>query len=396
MTRPRSAGFVLLASLAACSSGGEEDRPQSDVKIAASHHMFGFRSLSGFGTFPVKPEVVFTDRGVLNLSDDSTYTITRPSGSSSSDRYALENDGALSLYVTGGGRDPSVVFRGGYGLVDTIGTYQFTDRVSTPSSESIGLYYGCKVTPGQVELGGAWHLLSLHTVFDQTILSPENVGRAASGAVTIAAGNPGESRSISGSGTQGTATVTFGGAIQNLLQNNTGDGTCNLTLSYTLTGQTADSRVMYAVANDNQVFALDADETDGEAGMVFLVRKFDAPATPVDPVRVTGRFLVGGHTLFVNPTNCGSDSFVGVVTLSTGGGFRLDATGNQGIDFSYVGTYTLSSDGGMTIAIQGTNETWFAAIDRSYNAFSFVDGFLEARSNNQPELNLGLGVREKV
>ena len=386
----------LLLLVTGCADGGKEDTPQSEVKIAASHHLFGFRSLGGFGTFPVQPEVVVTDRGVLNLFDDSTYTITRPSGTSGADRYALAKDGAFSIYVTGGGREPSVVFRGGYSLNDALANLCFTDRVSTPNSQSLGLYYGTKVTAGQIELEGAWHVLSLHTIFGQTLLSPDNVGRAASGALSIAAGAPGTARAISGSGTQGTATVTFGGTIQNVLQNNVGDGTCNLTMSFQLTGQTADSRVMYAAANNNTVMALDADETDGEAGMVFLVRKFDAPATPVDPVRATGTFLVGGHTLFVNPTNCGSDSFVGTVTLGSGGAFRLDAVGSNGQDFSYIGTYTLSVDGGMSIAISGTNETWFGAIDRDYNTFTFVDAFLETRSNNQPELNLGVGVRKKA
>ncbi len=388
--------LALFPLVGACAKGGTEDTPQSEVKIAASHHLFGFRSLPGFGTFPVNPEVVVTDRGVLNLFDDSTYTITRPSGTSGSDRYAMAKNGDFSVYVTGSGREPSVVFRGGYSLNDSLANYCFTDRVSTPSSQSIGLFYGTKVTPGQVELEGAWHVLSLHTVFGQTLLSPDNVGRAASGAVSIAAGAAGTARAISGTGTQSTSAVTFGGTIQNVLQNGTGDGTCNLTLNYQLSGQTADSRVMYAVASNNHVMALDADETDGEAGMVFLVRKFDAPTTPVDPVRTTGTFLVGGHTLFVNPTNCGSDSFVGTVTLGSGGAFRLDAVGNNGQDFSYTGTYTLSSDGGMSIAISGTNETWFGAIDREYNTFTFVDGFLETRSNNLPEINLGLGVRVKA
>jgi hypothetical protein len=134
--------------------------------------------------------------------------------------------------------------------------------------------------------------------------------------------------------------------------------------------------------------------------MLLLVRKFDAPASPVDPTRVPGEFIAGGHTLFVNPSNPGSDAFTGVVTLASlsqgVGGFRLDAVGNNGADFAYVGTYTLSPDGAITVAISGTNETWFAAIDRSYQTLVFVDDFIEIRSNNTPELNLGLGVRRKL
>src|SRR5204863_6171836 len=154
----------------------------------------------------------------------------------------------------------------------------FTDRVSTESSPTIGLYVGTRVLPGQVELEGGWHLLSLHAIFGATIQSPDNVGRAARGGLSISAGAPGTQRLISGTGSQGTASVTYGGTIQNLLDNGVGNGTCNLTVNYTLTGQPVDSRVMLAAANANMVFGLDADESDGEAGLLFLVRKFEVPA----------------------------------------------------------------------------------------------------------------------
>lgn len=403
---PQVLALVGLSFVGACADGGKENRPQSEVKITASHHMFGYRSLGGFGTFPPTGDVINSDRGTLNLFDDSTYTIARTSGTSAADRYALANDGALSVFVTGGGNEPSVLFRGGYSLAGpgpTPADYQVTDRVSTPNSPSLGLFYGTRVVTGQVELEGGWHLLSLHTIFGQAILSPENVGRGVHGGVSVTAGGPGTQRTISGTGTQGTSTqgtspVTFTGTIQNVLDgSNNGDGTCNLTLGYS-----GDSRVMLAAATEHIVFALDADESDGEAGIAFLVRKFDAPTTPIDPTRVAGTFLVGGHTLFVNPSNSGSDAFTGVVTLGGptqgSGAFRLDGVGSDGADFSYVGTYTLpvAADGGLTISISGTNETWFAALDRSYQTLLFVDDFVELRSNNTPELNIGLGVRRKT
>jgi len=387
----------LLLLLPACAEGGDEDRPQSEVKISASHHFFGFKTERGFGDFPVPAQAVLTDRGTINLFDDSTYTVTRPTGTSAADRYALETDGALSLLVTGSGTEPSVQLLGAYGLAGAQADLFFTDRVSTNASTSLGLFVGTRVIAGQVELEGQWHVLSLHAIFEQTIKSPSNVGRGAHGSVAISAGAPGTQRTISGSGMQGTSALTFGGTIQNLLDgSDTGDGTCTLTVDYQLAGQAADSRVMLSAANDNVVFGLDADETDGEAGLLLMIREFGAPTTPVDPVRVAGTFLVGGHTLFVNPSNSGSDVFVGVVTLSAAGGFVLDATGNDGQDFAYSGTYTLAADGGMTISISGTNETWFGAIDRTYNTFAFLDDFEEVRANNIPEFNLGFGVRQKT
>lgn len=396
-----STTYVLTASClllcAGCANGGKEDRPQSAVKVSAQHHMFGLRSLRGFGTFPVNPSVVFTDRGKLNLFDDSSYTITRPSFTSSADRYAIDTNGAFSVFVTGSGQEPSVVFRGGYGLIAPSPEYFFTDRVSTNASPSIGLYYGTRVVSGQVELEGGWHLLSLHAIFNQSLPSPDSVARGASGGVAIGAGAPGTLRTVSGTGVQGASGLTFGGTIQNILDGGgVGDGTCNLTVSYQVGAQTPDARVMQAAATNNLVLALDDDETDGEAGMLFLVRKFDTPASPVDSAQVLGRFLVGGHTFFVNPNNSGSDAFIGTVTLGQGGSFRLEATGADGADFTYTGSYTLAADGAMTISIPGTSETWFGAIDRSYQTFAFVDSFVEVRANNIPELNLGIGVREKT
>ncbi|MCK5941609.1 MAG: hypothetical protein KAI24_06545 [Planctomycetes bacterium] len=389
--------LVPVLSFASCAEGGEEDRPQSQVKIAAQHHMFALRSLAGFGQFPVPANAVQTDRGLLNLFDDSTYTVTRATGTSGADRYALEDDGTFSVYVTGSGSEPSQVFLGGYGLVGNAPDYFFTDRVTSNGSPRIGMFFGTRLVTGQVELEGAWHVLSLHVVFDQTILAPSNVGRGAHGAVSITAGAPGTQRTISGTGFQGTSALTLGGTIQNLLDaENNGTGAMNLTLDYQLSGQAADSRIIEAAGTGNVIFGVDENSGDGEAGLVAMVRKFDAPTTPVDSVRVPGTFLVGGQTLFVNPSNSGSDTFVGTVTLTPQGGFRLDATGNTGADFSYIGTYALAADGGLTISISGTNETWFGAIDKSYNSFVFIDDFEELRSNNIPELNFGFGVREKT
>lgn len=393
--------FVALLSLVACAEGGEDDRPESEVQINATHHLFGLRSLAGFGQFPVPTNAVLTDKGALNLFSDSTYTVTRNSGTSGSDRYALADEGDLAIYVTGSNVEPSQVFLGGYGLVDESQgedrpDYFFTDRVISNSSPSIGMYFGTRVKSGQVELEGGWHLLSLHVVFDQTmILSPENVGRGAHGGVTIDGGDPGTLRTISGTGSQGTSSLALGGSIQNLLDGQgVGDGSMNLTLDYQLDGQAADIRIVQAAGTDTVIFGVDENSGDGEAGLVTLIRKFDAPAAPVDSVRVLGTFLVGGHTLFVNPSNSGSDAFVGEVTLGASGAFRLDGVGSNGADFTYTGTYSLAADGGMSLSIDGTNETWFAAIDRSYNTFAFIDDFEELRPNSTPELNFGFGVRK--
>ena len=400
---PLALALALAAvTFSSCADGGKEDRPQSEVKVRATNHFFSFRTLRGFGAVPVSPSVANTDFGSLELFPDSTWTRRNAQGiTSAPESYALETTGEWTLFDSGSGQEPSVAFLGGYGQVSGATDLFFTDRVSTPLSPSIGLFVGTRVVTGQVELGGNWHLVSLHAIFDQSAELRENVGRAAHGSINIAPDStPGTERAISSQGikqnvsAQGFVTVPLSGEIQNLLVGESGDGTCRLELIYG-----TDTRIVQAVATGNNttgnlVFGLDRDRGagDGEAGLVFMVRKFD---TPIESPRVEGRFLVGGHTLFVKPTNSGSDAFVGVVTLSTQNGFRLEAVGNQGIDFTYNGTYVVSSDGGITISIDGTDETWFAAIDRSYNTLVFIDDFLEVRPNDIPELNIGFGVREK-
>src|SRR5262249_7741348 len=160
-----------------------------------------------FGTFPIAPAMVFTGAGLFSLADDSTFTFTL-SGASTSDRYAIGNDGSLSVFFTGSGREPSVVFRGAYGLGESPpSTIFFTDRVSAGSSASIGLSYGTRVIPGQAELAGNWHLLSLHAIFAAQLPQPAaqtayNLGRAAQASLTIGTGQPGETRTISGTGVE--------------------------------------------------------------------------------------------------------------------------------------------------------------------------------------------------
>lgn len=400
ITPPIALSALLLA--AACAKGGAEDRPQSEVRITSTHHVFSFRSLAGFGTLPIEPSenLVFTDRGSMSFVDDSSYRtafVGRPAGS---DTYALAANGELALYVTGAGRDPTILFRGGYALTAAEPDLVFTDRVSNTGSPSIGLYLGTQVTNTGDDLAGDWHLLSLHVIFDQSQLAPDSVARTAfSRDVTIdAAPAAGESRAIAGTGTlpQTLAPLTFGGSIQKLLQaGGTGDGTCNLTISYQLGAQSPDSRVFAAAAGADIVLGLDEDQTDGEAGFAVLLRQFDPATAAADPASIAGTFLVGGYTVFVNAGDPGADAFTGVVTLTQQGAFRFDAVGSQGIAFSYQGTATYAQDGSMQLAIDSTNETWRAAIDRDYKTLVFLDDWQETRANGVIEYNFGFGVREK-
>ncbi|MCA8975446.1 MAG: hypothetical protein KDC98_12050 [Planctomycetes bacterium] len=398
---------MLAVVLAACAKGGSETRPESEVQIATNHHVFGFRSLAGFDELPIDPARVVTDRGLMSFAIDSTYSLSLVGHAVGTDTYALTNAGELALYITGNAREPSVVFRGAYDHVANDGGLFFTDRVSTISSPSIGLFVATEVIPGAVELEGEWHLASMHVIFGQSIQSPDNVARACWGNVAVAAGAPGTQRAIvdDGSGLQNGVTAVFGGTITNVLQNGTGDGSCDLTLSYQTGSQTADSRGFHAAAGTELVIGLDADEGDGEAGLAFLLRKFDPATAPAALAEVDGTFLVGGYTTFVNPADPGSDAFVGVVTIGDAvegpagvwtSPFRLDATGNQGIDFGYFGTATHAADqsGGMRIVIADSGEVWHAAISRDYKTLIFVDDDPYVFNTGSIELNLGIGVRQ--
>ncbi|MFN9755453.1 MAG: hypothetical protein ACK58X_03460 [Planctomycetota bacterium] len=403
----RTTSLLLVSLLAACADGGKEDRPASEVRFSASHHLLGFKTLRGFGAFPVQGSVVFPDRAQFNLFDDSSYNLVRSGSTSGRETYKLANDGALSVFVTGGGNEPSTVFSGAYGRVGAANLtapgatpdFVFTDRVSTPNSQSIGMFYGTKVVDAALDLRGDWHVFSLHVVLGAAVPAPDNVARAVHGNLNAAGLSADANLNLAGTGFQSDSSgvpapgLGLAGSLRFLLDGATGDGTCNLTLQYD-----ADQRVMRAVTSGNALFALDDDKSDGEAGIALLVREFDdaAPATSLDVDRVDGTFLVGGHTMFINPSNSGSDSFVGTVVLSTNGGFTLDAVGNQGIDFRYTGTWTAQANGKLTFAVDGTNETWHGAIDRSYNTLVLVDDFVVTRSSNVPELNLVLGVRKKV
>lgn len=406
----RLAFLFLSLALASCADGGDPEVPASEVIVAANHHLFWFRGLPGFGNAASRAEAVNSGSAILEMRDDSQYTLSFPNNTTSSaQRYALGETAALNVYQSGGSRDPTIVFQGGYQILPQGAGNRpelfFTDRVSYGNSPSVGLYVGAKVQPGQDELEGAWRLFSLHVMLQPAALqTPRTVGRAAYGEVSIAAGAPGTSRAITGTGFESgsdpsTVPVAFSGSVANVLDGNQqGNGACLLTVGYTNTGSPTDTRVFnHAAAGRDLLIGVDEDESDTASGLVCMLRKFDAPATPADPAQALGTYLVGGMTIWVNPTNAGSDAFVGELTLSSGGSFRMDAVGYQGIDFSYQGSYTLAQDGGITLQVTGNGgETWQGAISRNYDTLMVVDPTVENRTNNRPEINYLMGVRKRT
>jgi hypothetical protein len=383
--------LLLPLVLAACAEGGTEDRPLSEVRISASHQMFGFSGLASLTATQVKPDEIFSDHATWNLFDNSTYSVTRPSGTSPPREYALETNGELTVLINPvDPRQSTPVFRGAYGLQGDTGIYFFTDRLITSASGDLGIFWGTRIIPGPVDLSGDWHLFSLHVVFsDSTIPNPDDIARAVGGSLTAAAGDPGTELALTGSGSESTsASLDLAGHIQDL-----GNGVLNLTVTYAVASQpaTADERVFFATHGTNVVLALDADETDGEAGLLALVKKHDGVA---DLALLEGVYLIGAQTLFPNPNNPGSDAALGRLSLTAQNAFRMEMTGSRGIDFTYQGTFTLADDGLLTLTVAGTDETWLGAVDQDYNTVVIIDHVIEDRDNDTPELNLFIALRE--
>ncbi len=380
----RSTLSLLLTLLGiSCAEGGEEDRPLSEVLITASHHMWALQSDRAFSTFPIPMAEMASDRGVLTLDDQSLYTVTRNGQASGTDDYALAEDGVLSILVSQGARLPRIRFSGAYGIEGDTGTYFFTDRFTAQTSQRIGLFWGTEVVDPTPDLEGDWHVFSQHVIFASSIVpDPNNVGRAFGGTLAVD-----DMDDITGSGLESTgANITLTGNVASFA-----DGRVDVTLDYA-GPQTSDTRTFHGSVGPGIILGLDPDETTGESGLIAMMAH---RTTPADRDDFAGTYLLGLHTIFVNPTNPGTDVAFGTVTFNDTDGFSLDATGADGQDFSYSGTYVLDDDGTLTLTVPGTSETWMGAVDEEYHTVVFVDNFIEARAGAKPpELNLFLALRE--
>jgi hypothetical protein len=374
--------LALLPLLAACAEGGGEDRPRGEVRIAASHHFFALTGERRFD-FPVNPAEVGSDRGILKLLDDSTYTIQRGNQESGAADYALSRPGDLSLTVPISARQ-NTRYTGAYGLAGNTGVVHFVDRFSPSATSQVGLFFGVPVAGGAPNLAGDWHAFTQHVVFSASpVQDPRNVGRAAAGTLTVVAAN-----TFTGTLAESSrANLAANGALRPF-----NDGRVDVDLAVREGSGPPDNRVFLGAAAGTLLLAVDADDTDGEAGLLAMVRKRTGRA---DLTLLAGTYLIGLETVFVNPGNCGLDAAVGTLTISANGDFRLEAVGSNAADFTYTGTMRLADDGALTITVPATNETWAGAIDQEYRSIVVVDHFVEQRSGSKPpELNLLLGVRQ--
>jgi len=345
--------------------------------------MFALIGARGFSAFPILPAEMTSDRGLFMLRDDSTYVVDRNGTVSSADDYSLAPTGQFSVLVDRGARLSKIRFSGAYGLEKKSDVYYFVDRYTSTTSNFIGMFVGVRVLPGTQQVNDEWHLFSLHVIYaSSTVLDPNNVARAAGGRVKIDTADM-----VTGTALESTkATLTLSGTV-NIFT----DGKMDMTLDYKdPTG--SDDRVFNCGVHGSFLFGLDEDQSDGESGLVAMMRTRKSAA---DLTEFAGDYIVGLQTAFVSPTKPGLDAAYGTLTFNATDGFSLNATGADGLPFSYSGKYSLADDGTLTLSVSGTNETWMGAVDEKYRVVQIIDNVIENRTSGKPpELNLILGLRE--
>lgn len=388
MTRNRTlarslAPVLWFSCLAACADGGDEDRLRGDVRLAVSHHFFGMLGEPKFD-FPVQPSEILSDGGVLKLIDNSTYTIKRGNSESGANDYLLSKTGEFAITVPVSGSRTNTRYSGGYGLAGNTGIVHFVDRFAPSTTASIGMFFGVPVATGQPDLRGDWHVFTQHVIFSTSSLQdPRNVGRAAAGSLTVAADQTFTGTLLESS----RANLTATGVMHPFP-----DGRVDVDMGVREGAGAADNRVFLGAAAANVLFGVDADESDGEAGLMAIVRKRTGRG---DLTLLAGTYVISLETLFVNPGSCGLDAALGTITVSATGDFRLEAVGSNAQDFVYTGNMRLDDNGALAITVPGTSETWAGAVDQDYRTIVIVDAFVEQRTGTKPpELNLVVGTRK--
>ena len=406
----------LAVSLTACSTGGKEERPTSELVVSASHHMFGYGGSQGFTDFPVPKNLIGSDRGIYTMSENGTYTITRGNTTSAEVAYNLAEDLTLDVIVPLGNSAPTR-FVGAYQQAKPGETqmYFFTDRYAPAASPVVGLFFGVqtvdttKVTWNQL---GDWYLFAHTVVFSSsTVLDPDRVGRSVAGELKITAATDNKGDVVVGSNgieSTGTTNMTFAGHLREGVAE---DGSAVLDLDF-VNGSTKESRTFQVGHADDVILGIDEDESTGESGIVAMVRRFTVPDVAAARTKLAGTFHFGMHTLFVAPKQSGVDAANGTLVLNDKGGWELSGVGSAGPTagkFSYSGSYAFENVGTSTapvytnrliLTVDGTRETWYAAVigkpaATSFDGLVLLDNQIESRAAGvSPELNFALAIRK--
>ncbi|HLU37854.1 MAG TPA: hypothetical protein VK081_00620 [Planctomycetota bacterium] len=368
--------FLLLG---ACAEGGKQDRVESEVRITADHHMYGFKAEQAFPRFPIEPQDLQVEDGVLGFNDESRWTLDGQPGS----RYELAKTGALVFRVPNG-RNPDLVFQGGYGLSGDTGLFFFADTVKP----KVGLFFGARIIRAAADVTGDFHAFSLLVITRGAVADPDNVARAFAGSLTTDA---------SGAVTAGEARESTGHNLTltgNLRSFNDGSVEVGLSLDHA-TARTPRAFTAAATVTQSQPVTtsviLGHETADNDAaGMIALVRKRDGRANLAD---LAGEYWVGILTVFPNPSNAGTEGSYGTLTISDTGGWRIDARDST-TTYRLSGTLEIDADGAMRLTNNATREEWRGAFDQDYKTIVFVDHDLTGTSASRPELNFFFALRK--
>jgi hypothetical protein len=336
---------------------------------------------------------------VLTLNAEGRYTVSRSGQpTSSAIDYRLASDGLLTLDVVQPGAASTRYF-GAYQQTDksdATQVYYFTDRFAPAAAPVIGMYWGTRTVPVTGEARGAWHLFTQEVIFAASqVLDPDNVARTAYGSLTIAAdADPNKPDVVTGTGVESTGrNLTYTGTAPGFA-----DGRVDLLLSVQST-QGNDAREFVCSRTTDVVLGVDEDDSDGESGLIGLVRKFDAPTTKAEVAKLAGTYHFGMQTIFVSPSNAGLSIANGELTFSDKGGWSLEGLateGSSGVEIKLSGAYSLADDGRISLTYAKTNETWIAAVDPTYQVLLLVDPVVEGGTGGfSPELKIMMGIKKR-
>gem|GEM_PF-3486617 len=397
--RFRLSALLLLALAGACSKGGEQTT--SPVKLAQDSFFLSLGAAARITTFPIPVSVLSASDGLLLLADDGRYRTQNPPRSPSSPSpYFLDEDGRLRLRVPLSTFNVNATF---YGAMDLNGKAAlfFVDRVR--KNRDIGkdrprLFLAVPKISGSPNLKGGWHALGSTLEFAKagTPVSADRIGRAFAGTLNFdAAGNLSNSSWTDSTGSRGTL-VLVGGKAKTF-----SGGELELTLD--LKGRAATGVQSYSGAvGKHLAVLLDGDPTDGNAGLLVLVRK---QANPPDKTKLVGTWWIGTHTIFNNPNDpipnksievsAGSDAAEGTLTLDDKGGFEIRITGILGTSFGYKGTWKTAPNGGILLREADQARDWVGAVDPDHGYLVFSDAVTRSASRRTDyEIGLWFGVKK--
>ncbi len=376
------AALVLALLPLACSSGGDEESIGSELTISSTSHFFGLSGSTSFLSFPVTSGEVAPLSGLFTLGTDSSFQIKESGNTLADDAYQLEADGTLQVRLTQPNR-PTVVWKGAVGLKGDSGDLFLNDRVG-----AVGIYIGTPALPGIADpmaMAGDWHLFTSNVLYSPaTLPDPDEVGRAFAASISLA-----DDGSFTGNGFESTspaASLPTSGTVAPFA-----DGTFVVNADINSV-----SRIFSSGGDTDLVFGADDDESNGDAGLMAMMRHRSAVA---DLAELAGTYHLGSWTILVAPDDSGFCSSLGTLELTDNGDFNIDVVNNFGAPLAISGSFTTSDTefGALLfeIPIPGSTltEKWRGAIDEDYNTIVILDNFKEIRPDGQAALRFYTGVR---